>query len=145
MLRRLRPGEALALVGCALIIASLVTRAYSSPVGNLSAWETFGPAVALQIATLFAGLTMIVAALLERESTAVSVACGVWCAVVSLVGVIASVVRVLERPDHATGTCIGLWLGLAGCAAVLVGSWISMRDERRSLYPPVRSTPRPRP
>ena len=139
MLRRLRAGEALALLGSALIVASLFTNAYSTPVGNVSAWETFGPAVALQIAALFAGLAMVVAALTERDSTAAAVATSVWCTLLAFVALVASVVRILERPDHATGLCAGPWLALAGCAAVLVGGWVSMRDERRSLYPALRA------
>jgi uncharacterized membrane protein len=145
LLRRLRAGELLVLVGCCLIAGSLLTYAYSTPVGNLTAWESFGPAVALQLATLFGGLAMIVAALSERESTALPVSTAVWCVLLALLGVIASVVRALERPDHATGTCIGLWLALAGCVLVLLGAWVALRDERTGSYPPPQLTPRPRP
>jgi hypothetical protein len=59
--------------------------------------------------------------------------------------VIAAIIRVLERPDHATSVCVGAWLALAGAVAILVGAWQSLRDERPSLYEPVRPEPRPRP
>jgi len=145
MLRRLRAGEATALVGVALIIASLLAPAYHSPAGELSAWETFGAGVALEIAAAFAGLAMVVAALTERDSSALSVATTVWCVPIGLLATIGAVVRAVERPDLASGPAIGVWLALGGCCAILIGAWISMRDERPSLYSPPRTSPRPRP
>ena len=47
-----------------------------------------------------------------------------------LTGLIAAIVRVIERPDHATSVCIGVWLGLAGALAILIGAWQALRDER---------------
>ena len=57
-------------------------------------------------------------------------------------GTIAAVVRVLERPHNASSLCAGAWLALAGAVLILLGSWLSMRDERTSLYPPVTHEPR---
>ncbi len=142
--RRLRAGELVALVGSACIVASLLLPAYHSPIGDLDAWDTFGPAVALQIAALFAALAMIISAMTER-STALPVASTVWCVPVSLIAVLASVARVVERPDHATSVAAGAWLALVGSCLVLMGAWLSMRDERPSLYEPARPEPRPRP
>ena len=112
-MRRLRAGELVALVGSACIVASLLLPAYHSPIGDLDAWDTFGPAVALQIAALFAALAMIISAMTER-STALPVATTVWCVPVALIAVLASVVRVTERPDHATSVAAGAWLALVG-------------------------------
>jgi len=143
-LRRLRAGELLALAGVALVVASLLEPWYTSPAGNLDAWDTFGPAVALLLAAVCAGLAMVVSALAER-TPALPVATAVWCVPLALLAVIAAVVRVLERPDHASGLCIGAWLALVGAVAILVGSWLALRDERPSRYAPATPVPRPRP
>jgi hypothetical protein len=64
---------------------------------------------------------------------------------VSLIAVIAAVVRVLERPDNASSVAAGAWLELVGTCVILMGAWLSMRDERTSLYSPATPEPRPRP
>jgi hypothetical protein len=143
-LRRLRSGELLALAGAICVIVSLFVRSYETPVGNLDAWDTFGPAVVLQIAAVFAALAMVLSALTER-TTALPVATAVWCVPLGLLAVIAAIVRVLERPDHASALCIGVWLALAGSLAILLGAWQVIRDERPSMYQPARPEPRPRP
>jgi uncharacterized membrane protein HdeD (DUF308 family) len=133
-LKQLRVGEVLALAGAVLVIVSLFVRSYAAPVGNLDAWNTFGPGVALLLA----------AAAAER-TPALPVATAVWCVLLGLIGVIAAIVRALERPDHASMACVGVWLALAGAVAILVGAWLALRDERPSLYEPARPQPRPRP
>jgi hypothetical protein len=143
-LRQLRVGELTALAGCAAIIASLTRPWYEGPVGQLDAWDTFGPAIVLLLAAVCAGLAMVISALTER-STAVPVATAVWCVPLSLAALIASVVRVLERPLHTTSLCAGPWLALIGSALLLVGAWLAMRDERPSLYPPADPELRPPP
>lgn len=144
MIRRLRVGELLALAGVACVVVALLEPWYESPAGGLDAFETFGPAIALLLAAACASLAMVVSALSER-STALPVAITVWNVPVGLVAVIASVIRVLERPDHASGLRAGPWLALVGSAAMLVGAWLAMRDERPGLYQPVDPEPRPRP
>ncbi len=143
-LRRLRAGELLALIGALCVIVSLFEPSYQTPAGNLDAWETFGGAVALLIAAACAALALVLATLTER-SPALPVSLAVWCVVLGLIALIAAIVRVLERPDHATALCVGAWHALAGAAAILAGAWLSLRDERPSLYRPARPTPRPRP
>ncbi len=143
-LRRLRVGELVASAGCVCVIVSLFLPAYHSPIGDLSAWNTFGPAVALEFAALFAGLAMIISAATER-STALPVATAVWCVPISLLAVIAALIRMLERPEHASAVAAGTWLGLVGTCVILMGAWLSMRDERTSMYEPARPPARPRP
>jgi hypothetical protein len=126
------------------VIASLVAPWYQSPIGNLDAWSTLGPSIALLIAAACAALTLVLTALTER-SAALPVSAAVWCVLLGLAGVIAAVVRVLERPDHASGLCIGAWLALAGAVAILAGAWQALRDERGSLYPPAAPQRRPAP
>jgi hypothetical protein len=102
MLRRLRRGELLALLGAVLVLVSLFVACYDSPAGTLSAWDTFGAAVALLLAAACAALALVLSALTER-TTALPVSSAVWCVPLGLAGVIAAVVRLLERPEGATG------------------------------------------
>jgi hypothetical protein len=142
--RRLRLGELLALAGAVCVIVSLFEPSYENAAGKLDAWDTFGPAVALLIVAAIAALVLVLSALTEL-SVALPVAAAVWSVALGLAAVIAALVRVLERPDHATSLCAGAWLALAGAVAILAGAWQSVRDERQSLYEPVRPEPRPRP
>jgi hypothetical protein len=141
-LRQIRVGELTALVGCGLVVASLLRPWYEGPVGQLDAWDTFGPAIVLLLAALCAALAMIVSALTER-SAALPVAAAVWCVPFALAALIATVVRLLERPQHSTTLCAGGWLALGGTALMLIGAWLAMRDERPSVYQ--RANPERRP
>jgi hypothetical protein len=143
-LKRLRLGELLALAGAICVIVSLFVRWYEGPIGNLDAWNTFGPSIVLLLAAVCAALAMVLAALTER-SPALPVSTAVWCVLLGLLGVIAAAVRAIERPDHATVVCIGVWLALSGAVVILAGAWQVLRDERPSCYTPVRPQPRPRP
>jgi hypothetical protein len=143
-LRRLRLGELLALAGAVCVIVSLLERWYENAYGNLTAWDTFGPAVVLLIAAALAALGLVLSTVTER-STALPVAAAVWSTLLSILATIAAVVRVLERPDHATALCAGAWLALAGAILMLAGSWQSLRDERPSLYEPADPPPLPPP
>jgi hypothetical protein len=142
---KLRGGELTALAGIGCTIAALALPWYESPAGNLDFWQTFGGAAVLMLAALAAALTMVLAALLERESPALPVSAAVWCVLLGFLGTIAAVVRVLERPQHASGLCAGAWLGLAGAVLIVLGAWLANRDERTSRYRPVSPEPRPRP
>ena len=143
-LRRLRAGELIALAGAICLIVALTLYWYETPSGSLTAWNTFGVAVALLILAAVGAIILAIATVTER-TTAIPVAAGVWSTLFGLIATIAALVRVLERPDHATALCGGAWLGLAGALLVLVGSWQSMRDERPSLYPPADIEARPPP
>jgi hypothetical protein len=145
VIRRLRGGELLVLAGAACLIVSMFVPWYSSPIGNLDLWDTFGPAAALMLAALCAGLAVVVSALSERDDPSLAVATAIWCVLIGLVGAISALVRLLERPQGAGSTCIGPWLGLAGTLAILLGAWLVVRDERPSLYSPAQPEPRPRP
>jgi hypothetical protein len=141
----MRAGELVALLGAALVLASLLLPWYGgSTMGTLNAWDSFGAALVLLIASALAGLAVAASALSER-STALPVSVAVWSVVVGLPGVAAALVRVLERPDHATSLCSGAWLALAGAVAIPLGAWLTLRDEHGSLYEPAEPPPRPRP
>jgi hypothetical protein len=143
-LRRLRSGELLATAGAICIIVALTLSWYENAGGRLSAWDTFGVAVALLILAAAGGLILTALNVTER-TTSMPVAAAVWSTLLGFLGVVAGIVRVLERPEHATMVCAGAWLALAGAVLVLLGSWQSMRDERPGLYPPLEVPPRPLP
>jgi uncharacterized membrane protein len=142
--RQLRVGELTVLTGAICMVVSLFVRSYYGPTGYLNAWNTFGPGVALELAAVCAALATVIGALTER-STALPVSAAVWCVLLGLIAVIATLVRALERPDQATEVCYGAWLALAGAVLILVGAWLTLRDERPSLYEHAQPAPRPRP
>ncbi len=142
---KLRAGELTALAGIVCVVASLLRPWYESPAGNLSFWDTFGPAAVLMLAALCAAVAMVLSALFEGESAALPISTAVWSVVLGLIGAIAALVRVLERPHGASALCAGAWLGLAGALLILIGSWIVIGDERPSRYRPATPEPRPRP
>jgi lysylphosphatidylglycerol synthetase-like protein (DUF2156 family) len=136
-----RSGELLALLGAVAIVVSLALPWYEAPAHALDAWETFGVAIVLLMIAALAGLVLFAATLAER-STAVPVVAGIFCTVLGLVGVIASIVRLLERPHAAGALCAGPWVALGGALLIFAGAWQSMRDERSHRYPPAQPTPR---
>ncbi|HEY2398636.1 MAG TPA: hypothetical protein VGH78_06550 [Solirubrobacteraceae bacterium] len=144
-MRRLRIGELFALLGAGLVLVSLLLPWYGgSTMGTLDAWDSFGAALVLLIASALAALAVVASALTER-STALPVSVAVWSIVVGVPGLAAALVRVLERPDHATSLRAGAWLALAGALAIPLGAWLVLRDEHGSLYDPAEPAPRPRP
>jgi uncharacterized membrane protein len=143
-LRRVRAGEAIALVGAGCVIAALLKTWYEGPATRLDAWDTFGPGVVLLLAAAALALVQVLSVVAER-SVALSVALTVWTVPVAVAALVAAIVRVLERPDHATTVCAGAWLALAGAVAILAGTWQAMRDERTSLYERANPDARPGP
>jgi Na+-transporting NADH:ubiquinone oxidoreductase subunit NqrE len=143
-LRWPRSGELLAAAGVICVVVALLEPWYQGPSGQLDAWDTFGPAVALLLAATSAALALIVATVTER-TVALPVALAVWTVLLGLIAVIAAIVRVLERPQHSTGLCIGAWLALIGAVAILLGAWQALRDERPGRYEPASPDPRPGP
>jgi hypothetical protein len=141
---RARAGEWLALAGAACVIVSLFERNYDGPSGTLDGWRTFDVGVLLLIAAALAALALFVATIAER-ATAVPVAIEVSAIPLAFAAAIGALVRALSPPGDATSTCFGVWLALAGAVLILLGAWQATRDEHRSLYPPARPEPRPRP
>jgi uncharacterized membrane protein len=140
-LKRMRVGESLVLLGAIGVIVSLTLPWYENSSGKLSAWSTFGPAVVLLMLAALVGLALVLFTVTER-STALPVAAAVWSTLLGILAVMAAIVRLLERPDGSFSLCAGAWVALAGAVLLVVGSWLSMRDERTGLYP--SPTPQPR-
>ncbi len=139
-LTRLRSGELIATVG-AIALAVLTFRPwFQGPGGNMTAWDEFGVVDVLIVAVVLAALALAVATVTER-TPALPVASAVWTTLLAFVTTIAILVWVLVLPGDATGRCPASWLGLAASAVILVGAWLSMRDERTDRYSPDDSTP----
>jgi uncharacterized membrane protein len=141
---KLRAGELLALAGAIAVIVSLFVRSYQNAAGDLTGLDTFGPAVALVLIGAIAALALTVATVTE-QSSALPIAAAVWTVLFGIVAVIAATVRVFERPEHATRICVGSWLAFGGAILILVGAWLSLRDERTSRYDPPSPETRPPP
>lgn len=141
---RVRAGELLALIGAASVIVALFLRNYENAAGKLTGFDTFGPAVALVLLAAVAAIVLVAVTVTERSS-ALPIAAAVWTTVFGIAGVIAAVIRVLERPHHATEICAGSWLALGGAVAILAGAWLSLRDERTSMYREASPETRPPP
>jgi hypothetical protein len=137
---RLRLGEVIALAGSICVIVALTRWWYEGPSGDLDAWDTFGPTIVLLLIAVTLGVLLAIATVGER-STALPVALAVWSTLFGLIGVICAVIRLLERPQGATNLCAGTWLAALGAVGILVGSWLSLRDERPSMYKPVAPKP----
>lgn len=140
-LARLRLGELLAAAAAvALVVLSFVPW-YRGPNGNVDALDVFGlPEVLITLAVLSA--FALAAFTVTERTTALPIAAAVWTTLLGALAVLATLVRVLDKPDHATALRPGAWLALAASMAILAGGWQSMRDERTSLYAPAEPEPR---
>jgi multisubunit Na+/H+ antiporter MnhB subunit len=139
-----RVGELAAFAGALGVAVALALRWYETPGGSLDAWDTFGVAVALLIVAALTAVGLMGATLTER-SPSLPIAAAVWTTVWGFVASIAAIVRLFERPDGANGLCAGAWIALAGAVLILLGGWLSMRDERKDRYPPAEPERRPPP
>ena len=163
-LRRLRAGEWIVALGGGLLLFSLFVAWYHAPVPSLrppgsqpvDAWEAFTVIdVLLAIVGVFAlSLVPITAA---QRVPAVPLALDSLVAIAGKVAAILVLVRMLAHPSDAFGLEAGAWIALVGCAAIVAGGWIAMRDERlsdeggptdltgrpRSGAPPIETLPAP--
>ena len=137
-LRRMRSGELIALAGAICLIVALALPWYENSQGKLSAWATFGVAVALLILAAAGALVLAIATVTER-TTAIPVAAAVWSTLFGILATIAAVVRLLERPDHATMLCSGAWLALSGRCWCWLGA-----GSRCATNAPASTRPTPR-
>ncbi len=143
-LTRLRLGELLATVGAIALAVLTFLPWFSTPSGNVTAWDEFGVVDVLIVLVVVCALTLTVTTVTER-TTALPVASAVWTTLFAVISTIAILVWVIVRPGDATGNCAASWLGLAASALILVGAWQSMRDERIGRYLPDDTPRRPAP
>ena len=154
-LRWLKPGDALAAAGGALVLISLFLPWYSvtlpsagaPAVGrDLTGWQAFS---AIDILLALAGLVGIGLAVtvVTRRTPAVPVAFAVVGSVIGVLAVLLVLVRILDQPgpNQFLDVGVGAWLALAGTVGLTAGAWRSISDERnRGVRPaPVELRPAP--
>ncbi len=154
----IRIGEGIAaLAAVALVVVMSATDWYASPsptegwtgyaplARSGTAWAVFG---VLDLLLLVPALLGVALALLTalRRSPAFPVGVALVLVPAALLASLALAYRLLDPPGgRSVGT--GAWLGLACCLALLLGAWLSLRDERprgpaaRRVDVPLRSVP----
>jgi hypothetical protein len=139
---RLRAGERLAIAGAlALLAVSFLPWYRVSGGGTDDGWDVFGVLTALMLLAGLATVWLAITTVTER-SPALPIAATVWGTLLTFIGVLAAIIRLLDDPSATAGTRIGPWLALLCTVAMLVGCWLSLRDERTDLYSPVAPEPR---
>lgn len=126
-LRRVRAGEWItSLAGLALLI-SLFLSWYD----GASGWEALSllDIVLALLALVALGMVPLTA---SQSVPAIPLAIQALLALVAKVALIAVVIRVIAPPGDSAAREAGLWLGFASTAAVVIGAWVAMRDERLS-------------
>ena len=168
---RLRGGELLAGVGAVVLLVSLfldwfavlppsalapalkpgedvidVTLPFDSPLS--SGWDGLGWLVlAVAAAAIALGGWLVVATATVRPVTQV-VAAAVLTASVAPIALLTLLLRALvfqPGPNELTTVPYGAWIGLAGAAALTVGAWWSLADERTDAPESAYVPPAPRP
>lgn len=135
-LGRLRIGEWLTGAAGILLAVSLFLDWYT----GRTAWESFAAVdVFLAIAAL-AAIGLPIVAAIER-STALPTGVAPIVTILAMIATVLVLLRLLQFPDVADGASreVGLYLGLAAAAGMIVTAWMSMRDERIPKPSGVRS------
>jgi hypothetical protein len=127
--RRMRPAELCALVGAALLAVALFEPWFEFAAGREDAWSAV-TAAAVVAALSVAGALALVAVTVTQRSPSLPLAAAVATAVVAAVATVLVALAAASPPAGASAHCFGLWLGLAGSLGILVGAWLSLRDER---------------
>jgi hypothetical protein len=138
-LRRLRAGELIAATGGAALFVSLFLPWYrgGGHGPDSTAWEALAiNDVILTLVAAAAAALLLVTAL--QRVPAVPIAMDSLLTLLGFIGLVLVLVRVAWPPGAADERAWGLWLGLAGALAIVVGGWIAMRDQR--LSPPGKWT-----
>jgi hypothetical protein len=160
---RLRTGEWLAsLASVALFVVLFLnwfgleggTAAQAASVGvHTTGWATLGWFVDLLLAlTIFGGLAFAYATM-RRTSPAWAVSGAVLTSVVGWITFLVLLVRVLTQPNlgvdglpnSAVTVQLPAYLGLVLAAAIPLGAWLAMHDERTDAPESAYTPPPPRP
>ena len=102
----------------------------------ISAWQAFSALDVALLLTALMGISLPLLAGLSRVA-AVPIATAALTALVSMVAGVWVLVRVLELPgpDSAIERAAFSYVGLAATVGVVLGAWLSMRDEGFGLRP----------
>jgi hypothetical protein len=144
-LRRLRAGEWIAALGGAALLGSLFLPWYAAGTVESSAWEALAATdILLAVVAAFAVSLFVVTA--TQRVPAVPIALAGLVTFAGIVGLVLVLVRTAWLPDFADSREWGIWLGLAGALAIVIGGWLAMHDERLSKPGrPTDATGRPGP
>lgn len=99
-----------------------------------SAFEAFAAIDVLLVVAALGGLAVGVLSALYSPP-AVPVGASTLATIGGLLATLLVLFRVAVPPDSGGERLYGLWLGLAACAGLAVGGWLSMRDEGFGLRP----------
>jgi hypothetical protein len=141
---RLRLGEYTAALGTVALAVLTFLPWYSGSTGNRTAWQLFSVVDVLIVLAVLGGVAMTVTAVAAR-TVGPAVSSAVWTVLLGLMSTVAILVQVVFIPSGETGRCAGSWLGLLASALILIGAWLSIRDERTHRYLPDATPPQPAP
>jgi len=135
-LRRLRAGEWITGASGVVLLVSLFQPWYDlAGIIELTAFQAFAVYDVLLVGLALAGIALFVVTA-HQQGPAVGIALDGLTALFAMVMSVLLVIRVLNLPadiDHeTTDRMTFLWVGLAATFGVLVGAFVSMRDERLS-------------
>jgi hypothetical protein len=144
--RWLKPGDWLAGLGGLVLLVSLFLTWYSVSDRDLTAWQSFAVIDVLLALAALVGIALAVTTAVRR-TPAVPVALGVLGAPVGVVATLLVLLRLLDPPgpNELLDLGPGVWLALAGAAAVAAGAWWSLGDERNRGVPAPSVEARPAP
>jgi hypothetical protein len=146
--RWLKPGDWLAGLGGLALLVSLFLTWYSVTGGSreLTGWQSFSIIDVLLALAALLGIALAVTTA-TRRTPAVPVALGVIAGPVGVLATVLVLIRLLDPPgpNELLDLGPGVWLALAGAAAVAAGAWWSIGDERNRGVPtpPVEVRPAP--
>lgn len=146
--RWLKPGDWLAGLGGLALLVSLFLTWYSVTGASreLTGWQSFSIIDVLLALAALLGIALAVTTA-TRRTPAVPVALGVIAGPVGALATVLVLIRLLDPPgpNELLDLGPGVWLALAGAAAVAAGAWWSIGDERNRGVPapPVEVRPAP--
>jgi hypothetical protein len=149
---RLRAGELLGGAGAVLLLVALFlpwfgfAERLQSP--GSTGWDRLGWFVlALAVAAVAAGTWLVIATAAGRPVTQVMGA-AVLASTIAPIAFLALLLRALAfqpGPNDVTTVRYGAWIGLLAAAALAIGAWWSMADERTDAPESAYTPPVPRP
>ena len=147
-MKRVRSGELIAGASALVLLVSTFLEWYAPRAREegLSAWSAFTILDLLLAVVIAFGFALGVLQVLGR-GPALPVAVGVGAATLALVATLLVAYRILDQPgpNDSLSVSAGAWLGLVSVAAVALGAWRSLADERPRPVDPPAPTPERRP
>ena len=147
-MRRLRSGELLAGAAALVLLAATFLDWYapSARPAGLSAWSAFTVLDLLLAVVIALGVAVLVLQV-AGHGPALPVAVEVVTITLALATTLLVAYRILDQPgpNGAVEVSAGAWLGLLAVAAVLLGAWRALGDERARPADPPAPEPDRRP